>query len=89
MMSIFNLSLFCEQDDFTWGADEIDPEMRANYGSRDLVTKLESLILFMIRGNLPASTYTKHLKTVEEFKESGLYANDLDTGSFALNQKRS
>ena len=65
--------------------DEIDPEMRATYGERDLVMKLESLIMFMIKGNLSSLAYTRHLKAVEEFKGSGLYANDLDTGSFALN----
>ena len=62
--------------------------MRTTYGSRDLTVKLEALIMFLIRGSLPYSTYQKHLKTVEEFKGAGLYANDLDTGSFALNQKR-
>ena len=57
----------CVLDEFTWGADEIEAEMRETYGSRDLVTKLEALIMFLIRGNLPITVYMKHLKTMESF----------------------
>ena len=62
--------------------------MRVSYGKRDIVIKLEALILFLIKGNLNILIYQKHVKTIQEFKEAGLYANDLDTGSFALNAKR-
>ena len=68
--------------------DEIAPEMRESYASRDVVTKLEGFIMFLIRGNLPYSQYTKYLTTLEEYKGAGLFANDLDTGSLNLNAKR-
>ena len=45
----------CRLDEFTWGSDEIDPEMRETYSKRDLVTKLEAAIMFLIRGSLPYS----------------------------------
>ena len=45
--------------------------------------------MFLIRGNLPFSQYTKYLTTLEEYKGAGLFANDLDTGSMNLNSKRS
>ena len=62
--------------------------MRETYAKRDVVTKLEALIFFMMKGNLPTSHYTKYLKLLEEYKGAGLWANDLDTGSFSLNQKK-
>ena len=75
----------CICDEFNWGVDEIAPEMREVYGRRDLVTKLEAFLMFLIRGNLPMAAYTKYVKTLEEFKGAGLYANDLDTGPLVLN----
>ena len=45
--------------------------------------------MFMIKGSLPPTSYTKYLKTLEELKDAGLWANDLDVGSFALNAKKS
>ena len=75
-------------DEFTWGDDEIDPEMRESYASRNIIQKLEALIMFLCKGNLPPYHFTKLLKSWEELREAGVYANDLDTGSFALNGKR-
>lgn len=51
--------------------------------------KLEALIMFLIQGNLSYSFYTKYLGTLEEYKNSGLYANDIDAGMLNLNAKRS
>lgn len=79
----------CVIDEFTWGEDEVVPEMRAKYAARDTVTKLEAFIMFLIRGTLPYSHYTKYLAKLEEMKASGLFANDLDTGLLNLNAKRS
>ena len=42
----------CVIDEFTWGVDEMVPEMGATYAKRDTVTKLEAMIMFLIRGNL-------------------------------------
>ena len=78
----------CVLDEFTWGVDEIASEMRETYGKRDIVTKLEALIMFLIRGNLPYSFYTKYLACLEEFKGAGLFANDLDIGTLNLNSKK-
>ena len=63
--------------------------MRSVYASRDIVTKLEAFIMFLIKGTLPVSHYAKYLINMEEMKASGLYANDLDTGNLKLNDKRS
>ena len=79
----------CILDEFVWGVDEIEPEMRVTYANRDIVTKLESLIMFMIRGNLTLSAYNKYVKSLEEYKGMGLFANDLDTGNLNLNAKKS
>jgi len=79
----------CIIDEFTWGVDEIMPDMREMYATRDTVTKLEAFIMFLIRGTLPYLSYTKYLASMEEYKGSGLYANDLDTGVLNLNAKRS
>ena len=49
----------CVLDEFTWGDDEIDPEMRETYASRDLITKLEAFLLFMCNGCLPKIHFTK------------------------------
>ena len=35
----------CVIDEFTWGVDEIAPEMRETYGNRETVTKLEAFIM--------------------------------------------
>lgn len=43
----------CLIDEFNWGVDEIDPDMRDSYAKRDLVTKLEALLFFLMKGNLP------------------------------------
>lgn len=69
--------------------DEIAVEMRETYAQRDIITKLEGFIMFLIRGNLPYTHYTKYLTMLEEYKGAGLFANDLDTGSMNLNSKRS
>lgn len=53
----------CVTDEFNWGVDEIDPLLRETYAKRDLVTKLESCIMFVIAGNLSAGAFKKHLKT--------------------------
>lgn len=45
--------------------------------------------MFLIKGNLPVAAYQKYVKTLEEFKDAGLWANDLDIGNFNLNQKKS
>ena len=45
--------------------------------------------MFMIKGSLPPQFYTKYLKTLEDYKDAGLWANDLDIGNFALNAKKS
>ena len=80
----------CVLDEFTWGDDEIDPEMRETYASRDLITKLEAFLLFMVKGNLPNSHYAKMIKSWEDLQDAGIYANDLETGNFnVLNAKRS
>lgn len=79
----------CITDEFTWGVDEIDPQMRETYAQRDLVTKLESCIMFVIAGNLSHAAFKRHLKVQAEFIGAGLWANDLDIGSFDLNQKKS
>ena len=63
--------------------------MRESYAARDIITKLEGFLMFLIRGNLPYSQYTKYLTALEEYKGAGLYANDLDTGAMNLNAKRS
>lgn len=63
--------------------------MRSTYAGRDLVVKIEALILFMIAKNLPPTALAKYYKTLEEFEGAGLYANDLDTGVLNLNQKKS
>ena len=70
----------CVIDDFTWGVDEIAPEMRETYAKRDTITKLEAFIMFLIRGNLSYAAFTKYLGTLEEYKGAGLFANDLETG---------
>ena len=81
--------LFFVQDEFTWGVDEILPEMRETYANRETVTKLEALMMFLIRGNLPYSYYKKYVDNLLEFKGAGLYANDIDRGNFTnLNAKR-
>ena len=71
-----------------WGSEEIDPDKRDEFAQRDLLVKLESLIMFMIKGSLANSHYTKYLKTLEELKDAGLWANDLDVGNTNLNQKK-
>ena len=63
--------------------------MRETYAQRDMVTKLEAFIMFFIRGNLVYSAYTKYLKTFEESKDSGIFANDIEFGSLKLNAPRS
>ena len=63
--------------------------MREVYSKRDTVTKLEAFIMFFIRGNLPYFAFTKYLKTLEEMKVSGLYANDINHGNLKLNAPRS
>jgi len=42
----------------------------------------------LIKGNLGPSAYTKHIKMIEELEGAGFYANDLDIGSFNLNDKK-
>ena len=79
----------CIIDEFTWGVDEVAPEMRESYASRDIVIKLEAFILFLIAGNLSLSAYTKYVNNLEEYRSLGLYANDLDIGNLNLNIKRS
>lgn len=79
----------CVIDEFTWGVDDIAPEMRDSYSKQDLVHKLEALIMFLIRGNLPYSFYTKYLGCLKENKGAGLYANDLEPGMMNLSMKRS
>ena len=78
----------CVSDEFEWGEMEIEPEARDRYAKRDLITKLESLIMFMIKGSLPATSYAKYLKTLAEYADAGLWANDLDVGNVNLNQKK-
>ena len=56
----------CILDEFNWGVDEIMPEMRDTYAKRYTYTKLEAMIMFLIRGNLGYSTYTKYLITLSE-----------------------
>ena len=63
--------------------------MRETYAQRDIVTKLEAFIMFFIRGNLVYSAYAKYLSKLEESKDSGIFANDIDVGSLKLNAPRS
>jgi len=70
----------CVIDEFSWGESDILPEMRDTYAKRESVIKLESFIMFLIRGNLSYAAYTKYLNTLEEYKTAGLFANDIDTG---------
>jgi len=62
--------------------------LRASYKDRDIVTKLEAFIMFLIRGTMSYGAYTKYLANLEAMKTSGLFANDLDTGNLKLNDKR-
>ena len=42
----------CVHDEFTWGVDEIAPDLRIYYAQRDISTKLEAFMMFLILGNL-------------------------------------
>lgn len=63
--------------------------MRETYSKRDIVTKLEAFIMFLINGNLTSAAYNKYISSLEEYKSMKIYANDIDTGNLNLNTRRS
>ena len=62
---------------------EILPDGKS-WGSRALPYKLESLILILCKTNLGAKTFEKYIKEWQEYKDSGLYANNIDAGQLKL-----
>lgn len=62
--------------------------MRDEYASRPLEIKIESLILLMLRHNAPNAFYNKSVSVMQQYKEAGIYANDIDPGVMMLNVKK-
>ena len=63
---------------------EIEPETKKSWGTRILPYKLECLNLILCKANLPPKMFEKYLKELQEYKDEGLYANDIDAGLLKL-----